>query len=44
MTATRALLSSVQSPPGRPRPVLAVLMTGTFMFALEEKDTCVKVD
>jgi MFS family permease len=35
MTATRTLPSSVQSPPGRSWPVLAVLMTGTFMFVLD---------
>lgn len=35
MTATRTLPSSVQSPPGRPWSVLAVLMIGTFMFVLD---------
>src|SRR5579859_2912255 len=35
MTATRTLPSPVQSPPGRSWPVLAVLMTGTFMFVLD---------
>src|SRR5436305_2661594 len=35
MTATRALPAPVQSPPGRPWSVLAVLMTGTFMFVLD---------
>ncbi len=35
MTAIRTLPSSVQSPPGRPWSVLAVLMTGTFMFVLD---------
>src|SRR5947209_1037977 len=35
MTAARTLPSSVQSPPGRSWPTLAVLMTGTFMFVLD---------
>src|SRR5258708_38597579 len=35
MTATGTLRGSVQSPPGRPWSVLAVLMIGTFMFVLD---------